>query len=308
MILRYGQLSRFARVFRAMTGLDVGEFDTLVVDILPRYTRAELARHTRPTRKRAPGGGHPFTLDARDQLLLTVVWLRLYPLHEVLAYLFAISDSTVSRYLARMLPLLEASGRDTMRMPDPGKKRRRSLDALLADTPDLAVVIDTFEQRVQRPRERTDADTFFSGKKRQHTFKSQVAVDETNGRFVEVAESVAGPTADIKVLEDSGLLTRLPNGVGGIGDLAYVGIDTLHPCSLGAAPRRKPRGKARPAEDIAYNKAFSRRRIIVEHSIARLRRYQSLAQTDRNHRQNHTARVRAVAGLVNRRIDRHGPC
>jgi hypothetical protein len=308
MILRYGHLSRFARVFRAMTGLAVAEFDTLVVDILPRYALAEHARLIRPTRKRALGGGHPFTLDARDQLLLTVVWLRLYPLHEVLAYLFAISDSTVSRYIARMLPLLEASGRDTMRMPDPGKKRRRNLDALLADTPDLAVVIDTFEQRVQRPRARAAADRLYSGKKRQHTLKSQIAVDETNGRFVEIADSVDGPTGDIKVLEDSGLLTRLPVGVGSIGDLAYIGIDKLHPCGLGAAPRRKPRGKDRPVDDIAYNKAFSRRRIIVEHSIGRLRRYQSLSQTDRNHRQNHTARVRAVAGLVNRRIDRHGPC
>lgn len=308
MILRYEHLSRFVRVFRAMTGLDVAEFDTLVIDILPRYTLAEYTRHSRPARKRAPGGGHPFTLDARDQLLLTVVWLRLYPLHEVLAYLFAISDSTVSRYIARMVPLLEASGRDTMRMPDPGKKRRRNLDELLAHTPDLVVVIDTFEQRVQRPRERAAADRLYSGKKRQHTLKSQVAVDESNGRFVEIAESVDGPTADIKVLEDSGLLKRLPSGIGGLGDLAYIGINKLHSCGLGAAPRRKPRGKERPPEDIAYNRAFSRRRIIVEHSIARLRRYQSLSQTDRNHRQNHTARVRAVAGLVNRRIDRHGPC
>ncbi len=76
--------------------------------------------------------------------LLTVVWLRHYPIHEVLAYLFAISDLTVSRYISRTLPLLEAAGRDTMRMPDPGKKRRRTLDALLADTPDLVIVIDTF--------------------------------------------------------------------------------------------------------------------------------------------------------------------
>lgn len=308
MILRYRHLSRFARVFRAMTGLDVVEFDTLVVDILPRYTLAERIRHNRPNRKRAVGGGHPFTLDARDQLLLTVVWLRLYPLHEVLAYLFGVSDSTVSRTISRMLPLLEASGRDTMRMPDPGKKRRRSLDVLLADTPELAAVIDTFEQRVQRPPDRSAADQLYSGKKKQHTLKSQVAVDEQTGRVVAIADSVAGPTADIKLLEESGLLKELPAGIGAIGDLAYIGIDKLHPCGLGAAPRRKPRGKERPPEDIAYNRAFSRRRIVVEHTIGRLRRYQSLSQTDRNHRQNHGARVRAVAGLVNRRIDRHASC
>src|SRR6266487_6302595 len=173
MILRYPHVSRFPRVFKAMTGVDIPEFDTLVRDILPRFAAAEQTRLHRPARKRAIGAGHPFTLDARDQLLLTVVWLRQYPLHEVLAYLFAVSDSTVSRAIARMLPLLEASGRDTMRMPDPGKKRRRNLDALLSSTPELAVVIDTFEQRVQRPRESAAAKCLYSGKKKQHTLKSQ---------------------------------------------------------------------------------------------------------------------------------------
>jgi hypothetical protein len=308
MILRYYHLSRFPRVFKSMTGVDVPEFDTLVRDILPRYAAAEHTRLNRPNRKRALGAGHPFRLDPRDQLLLTVVWLRHYPIHEVLAYLFAISDSTVSRYISRTLPLLEAAGRDTMRMPDPGKKRRRTLDALLADTPDLVIVIDTFEQRVQRPRDRSSADRLYSGKKKQHTLKSQIAVDEASGRIVDIADSVPGPTADIKLLEESELLRRVPAGVGGIGDLAYVGINKLHPLGLGASPRRKPRGRDRPAEDIVYNQAFSRRRIVVEHSIGRMRRYQSLNQTDRNHRQNHSARVRAVAGLVNRRLDRHCPC
>ena len=185
-------------------------------------------------------------------------------------------------------------------MPDPGRKRRRSLDALLADTPELVVVIDTFEQPVQRHQDRKLADTSSSGKKKRHTLKSQVAVDEETGQIVDIAESVLGPKADIKVVEESGLLSRLPEGVGAIGDLAYVGLDKLHPTGLGAAPRKKPRGQERPPEDVEYNRAFSKRRIVVEHSIGRMRRYQSITQMDRNHRQQHTPRVRAVAGLVNR--------
>ncbi len=185
-------------------------------------------------------------------------------------------------------------------MPDPGRKRRRSLDALLSDTPDLAVVIDSFEQPVQRPQDRKLADSYSSGKKKRHTLKSQVAVDEETGQVVDIPESTRGPTADLKLLDESKLLERLPEGVGGIGDLAYVGIDKLHPQGLGAAPRRKPRGKERPTEDVCYNRAFSKRRIVVEHTIGRMRRYQSVPQLDRNHRHHHTARVRAVAGLVNR--------
>ena len=300
MLLRYERLQRFPTVVKSVTGLHLAQFDDLITDMRPRLLTAEQTRLTRPTRTRAIGAGHPFELDPRNQILLTVIWLRLYPIHEVLADLFGISDSTVSRTIARVLPLLEASGQDTMRMPDPGRKRRRTLDALLADTPDLVVVIDTFEQPIQRPQDRKVADTYYSGKKKRHTLKSQVAVDEETGQVVDVPESVLGPAADIKVLEESGLLERLPPGVGAIGDLAYVGIDKLHPTGLGAAPRKKPRGKERPAEDVCYNRAFSKRRIVVEHTIGRMRRYQSMTQADRNHRQHHTARVRAVAGLVNR--------
>jgi hypothetical protein len=300
MILRYERLQRFPSVFKSMTGLHLALFDNLISDMRPRLLAAEQARLTRPTRTRAIGAGHPFDLDPRNQILLTVIWLRLYPIHEVLAYLFGVSDSTVSRTIARVLPLLEASGKDTMRLPDPGRKRRRSLDALLSDTPELVVVIDTFEQPIQRPQDRKVADTYYSGKKKRHTLKSQVAVDEESGQIVDIPESRCGPAADIKVLEESGLLDRLPPGVGAIGDLAYVGIEKLHPEGLGAAPRKKPRGKERPPEDIEYNRAFSKRRIVVEHTIGRMRRYQSITQPDRNHREQHTARVRSVAGLVNR--------
>jgi hypothetical protein len=300
MICRYAYLSQYPRVFLSMTGLRVKEFDTLVNEIAEMYGDAEEQRLSRPDRKRAIGGGHPFELSYRDQVLLTVVWLRVYPVHEILGYLFGVSGSTVSRTIWRVLPVLEQAGKDSMRMPDPGKKRRRDLDELLKDTPELAVIIDTFEQRVQRALDHDEADSYYSGKKRQNTLKSQVAVNEETGEVVHVPDSVKGPTADLTLLKQSGLLQCLPEGVGALGDLAYLGIDTLH--RLGAAPRRKPRGKERPPEDILYNQTFSKRRIIVENTIGRMRRYRSLSQMDRNHRQLHSERTRAVAGLVNRQI------
>ena len=301
-MIYYARLSRFPKVFLSMTGLRVSEFDQLLDDLAVPYGQAEQTRLSHPKRQRALGGGPDFKLAYRDQVLLTIIWLRLYPTHEVLAFLFGVSDSSVSRCIARLLPLLEANGRDTMRMPDPGKKRRRALDDLLQEVPALNVVIDSFEQRVQRPRDRAKADTYYSGKQKRHTLKSQVAVDEDTGEVVDIPESVRGPTADITLLKQSDLLSRLPDGVGGLGDLAYVGLAALHPTGLGATPRRKPRGQERPTEDVAYNRAFAKRRIIVEHTIGRMRRYQALMQSDRNHRGYHTARTRAVAGLVNRQI------
>jgi hypothetical protein len=286
-----------------MTGLTGAEFEALVRDLQPVFIAQHHQRLSRPDRQRAVGGGTPFALAPREQFLLTVIWLRLYPMHEILGFLFGVTYPTVGRVLQRVLPLLEAAGRDTMRMPDPGKKRRPNLDRLLAETPELAVIIDTFEQPIQRPKDRATADTYYSGKQKRHTHKTQVAVDETNGRIADVSATVRGPTADLTLLKESRLLDRLPAGVGGLGDLAYVGLAALHPQRLGATPRRKPRGKPRSPEDVAYNRAFARRRVVVEHSIRRLRCFQALAQRDRHHRR-HTGRVCAAAGLVNRCLGR----
>ena len=98
------------------------------------------------------------------------------------------------------------------------------------------------------------------------------------------------------------MLERLPPQIGAVGDLAYVGIGALHPQGLGAAPRRKPRGRDRPPQDVAYNRAFARRRVRVEHSIRRLRLYACLTDVDRHHQHLADARAVACAGLVNRHL------
>jgi hypothetical protein len=326
--LRYHQLKAHPNVMRSLTGLRPAEFEQLVQEIAPLFLASEqkrlLLNRPQAQRKRAIGGGHPFSLAMREQILLTVVWLRQYPTYEVLGFLFGVTHCTVSRLLTRTLPLLSKAGKDTMRMPDPGRKHRRSMSQLLSDLPDLAVVIDTFEQEVRPPqvrdaptpgerkRKQKEADSWYSGKKKRHTIKSQIGVDVHTGAICDVSESVRGPTGDMKLLRRSKLMDRLPDGVGGEGDLAYVGIDKLHPQGLGGTPRRKPRGAdkhrprgedhERPAGDVAYNRAFSQRRIVVEHTLRYMRAYQSITQMDRHHRKMHTQRVNAIAGLVNRRL------
>lgn len=311
MILSEARLREKPAVFRAMPGLAVAEFDGLAQDLVPLVATAAAdaaaaARRGKPQRRRAVGGGHPFALSFRSQLLLTVIWLRVYPTSPVLGFLFGISHPTVLRTIARVLPILEQAGRDTMRLPghgERGRRSRRGLNDLLVAIPDLTIIVDSFEQRVQRPRDQEEAGRHYSGKKKQHTLKSQVAIDGQSGKVVAVSDSVCGPTSDLKLLEASGLLDRVDPEVGLLGDLAYVGAAPRHPAGLAFTPRRKPRGKPRPPEDVLSNTAFAAERIAVEHTIGRLRRYQALAQLDRHHRQAHAARVRAVAGLVNRQLD-----
>jgi hypothetical protein len=58
-----------------------------------------------------------------------------------------------------------------MRLPDPGRKRRKQLPELLKDMPELGIIIDSFEQEVQKPREQAEADSYYSSKKSVHAQK-----------------------------------------------------------------------------------------------------------------------------------------
>jgi hypothetical protein len=168
-----------------MTGLPVSEFDQTVVEVEPHHEAKERERLARRDRLRAPGAGHPFEMDFRNALLLTVIWLRQYPTGAVLGYFFGVSEPTARRTVKRVLPALEAAGRATFRWPD--RKKERSLPEILEDCPEVAVVIDSFEQRIQRPKDRQTADENYSGKKKQITRKTQVCVDwegQTSGRAI----------------------------------------------------------------------------------------------------------------------------
>ena len=158
-------------------------------------------------------------------------------------------------------------------------------------------MIDAFEQEIEKPTTREEADRFYSKKKKRHTLKSQIAVDAYTGEILDVADSLNGRRQDKGYFNQSGLYDRFPDDTSFLGDLGYQGLEKE--CSRGRTPRKKPRSKPRPQEDIEYNTLFSRARVIVENSIARLKIYDSVSVRDRHHRKWHTDRVVAVAGIVN---------
>lgn len=73
---RYPHLARHPGPFRALTGLSIPQFDALAAEAIPALAAADQARLTRPGRRRAIGAGHPHARPPRDQLLVTVIWLR----------------------------------------------------------------------------------------------------------------------------------------------------------------------------------------------------------------------------------------
>jgi hypothetical protein len=278
MILRSTDLSQKPAIFKTMTGLTVALFDDLVWDVRPALAEARHTAQDRLGRQRAVGGGRHCRLPAREEILLTVVWLRHYVTQEALGYFFGVSDSTAKRAIERVLPVLERRGRDTMRQPPPSRRQRYGVAEALhaypevADLDDQTRVVDSYEQRVQRPTDRREADRHYAGKKKAHTVKTQVVVELGSGDVREVAAGVRGPVSDPTLLRQSGALARGEPDDPFMGDQAYRSANWGQTGGARVVtPRRKPRGKERPPEDRAFNRAFARARIVAEHSIRDLR-------------------------------------
>ena len=114
MLLTFERLRAKPTIFKTFTGVSVSEFETLLSQSTPLWVEREQHRLTRPNRQRALGGGCKPKFGLRDQVLVTLVWLRLYLTTETLGFLFGIDKATVSRYTRAMLPVLRQVGEGTL--------------------------------------------------------------------------------------------------------------------------------------------------------------------------------------------------
>jgi hypothetical protein len=110
-------------------------------------------------------------------------------------------------------------------------------------------------------------------------------------RIAAVSEAAPGATHDKKVYDRSRL--RLPAGVPGVGDTAYLGTKLR-------VPKRKPRGRPLTPRQRAGNRRLARRRVVAEHGIGKMKVWRIASDRNRNPRSRHTLMMKNVAGLHNR--------
>jgi hypothetical protein len=83
-------------------------------------------------------------------------------------------------------------------------------------------------------------------------------------------------------------------------DLGYLGIEKDFPDQLSSLPYRKKRKMDLSEEEREYNKFYSKKRIVIEHTICRLKKYRILSDVFINKlmkKYNNVSDI--VAGLVN---------
>lgn len=115
-------------------------------------------------------------------------------------------------------------------------------------------------------------------------------VANRKAKILAVSKSHYGSRHDKKLYDKVRVLS--PPGTTRVGDTAYIGTAVK-------TPHKKPKGNKLTDEQKQYNKALSSRRVVVEHAIGRMKRYQILAQRFRNPRKSHTLILKNIAGLAN---------
>jgi hypothetical protein len=289
-----------------LTGLTRREFEAL----LPRFSRGEAdlrassgcTRRDGSPRSRAPGAGRPYAHAAADRLLMALLWLRVYPTYEVLGFFFALHKRNAQLNVRQALQVLDAL--DDFPFDRPGKDRQklRSPAEVMAAFPQVRVIIDAKEQRINKPRGEEAQKPFYSGKKKAHTVKTQVVVNP-RGQIEAVSASVPGSTHDLTLLLFSGVLDRLGQGEGGMLDKGYVGVEKYREGVPLVLPYKKPPGGELSEGQRGHNREVARHRIVVEHTMAQLNRFTVLRQVFRGkQRGRHGGVTRVVAKLVNRRL------
>ena len=139
------------------------------------------------------------------------------------------------------------------------------------------------------------------GKKKAHTLKNQAAISPT-GLVEHASESVPGSTHDLTVLRQTGLLSELADDEAAMMDKGYDGMAADYPDKKLYLPFKARRNHPLTEEQKAYNRFLAKDRIVVEHTMAQLNKFQILAQRFRHQLAKHSVIFRIVCGLVHRRI------
>ena len=308
-MFRYVKLAARPQQLFRFTGLTVEQFTTLASRLAPLWEAAEQRRLARPNRQRAMGAGRTYTLARlEDKMLPVLVFYRLYLTEELMGWLFGLHRSNVNRLLAKIEPLLTAAADPTLRTClRTATRRRRKIgrwEDFVQAYPDLAeVVIDATEQPRQRPPRRSQR-RWYSGKRKRHTVKTQLTVSR-RGRILHVSAPAPGRVHDYALFKRLRMADRLPPDTLTYLDRGYDGAATDFPTARFVLPIKRRRNKqVLTRAERRFNSRQARQRIIVEHVIARLKKYQLVAQVYRHQLLDYGQRVRNIAALVNFRTPR----
>jgi len=269
MLLSYSELSKKPRIFRKITGLKLKYFAKIITKVSVCLDK-EFSNI----------GRKPKINNHEDRVLLVLVYYRTYMTQEFLGYLIGLDESNVCRLLKRVELLIV-------------KKIHIKKDRTLTGERVEQLLIDATEQPIQRPKKSKRRKLNYSGKKKRHTQKVEIAVSQ-DGRIANISNVFPGKVHDIKIRRSS---DKLPSSVDKYCDSGYQGLQ--NEASNVKLPHKKPKGGKLTIEQKDYNRSIGKIRVYAEHKFAQLKKFRILGETYRNFGKKANLRFNLVAGIVN---------
>jgi len=223
------------------------------------------------TRKR----GRRRKLQQKDEMLLTLMKLRLGLLNEDIAYRFDIAESTVSSIFTTWIKVLASVLEPTIRTPPP-ECIRPNLPRCFSKYKNLRGILDCTEVFIERPRDLKLQALTWSDYKKHNTIKFLVVMTP-RGRISFLSSVWGGRASDRHIVLNSSFMSTVEpydqymvdRGFNIREDLLTKYADLIIP--PGARGKEQMSGA-----DVNKTKSIANLRIHIERAIERIKRYRIL--------------------------------
>ncbi len=205
-MLTYTSLKDRPRDFLAATGLTHEEFARLLPAFATAYGDLYSPDKTLEgkVRQRQVGGGAKSILpQMADKLLFILVYQKTNPLQTMHGLQFGLSQAQANYWIHRLLSVLQRALADLDVAPERDASQVANNPLAVEGAPEVA--IDGTERRRQRPTDAAQQKEHYSGKKKAHTDKNILLVNETTGKVAYLSSTVAGKTHDKRAADEAEL-------------------------------------------------------------------------------------------------------
>lgn len=204
-MLTYAQLKDRPREFLAATSLTPEEFTHLLPAFQSAYESLyppHLTVEGKARQRRAGGGAKGGLRRMEDKLLFILVYQKTNPLQTMHALQFGLSQAQANYWIHRLLPVLQRALSELGLTPERDASRVAT-SPLVWEGETLELTIDGTERRRQRPQDALRQKEHYSGKKKTHTDKNLLLVNETSGKVIYLSPTVAGKRHDKRAADEA---------------------------------------------------------------------------------------------------------
>ena len=202
-MLTYTTLQDRPREFLAATGLTHAEFAHLLPAFATAYALLyppEKTLEGQPRQRRVGGGVIGTLPQMEDKLLFILVFHKTNPLQTMHGLQFQLSQPQTNDWIHHLLPVLQRALAALGLAPERDASRVVTNPLALEGAPDMA--IDGTERRRQRPTNAAQQQEQYSGKKKTHTDKNLLLVNEHTDKVIYLGPTVAGKKHDKKAADE----------------------------------------------------------------------------------------------------------